>query len=204
MPLVVTALLRCFLQGLSSPIPPATIGVKVYKLSDPIVIPLPPPPTCSIVSHAEAVARPAQLTMWKIASSAPLGLGIHFWRLKTTTKCSTNFFGMSTKTVKSKKPLKTWSNNIKGIILPSFNLGEEIDLTETPGYQCAWNSDIDLTTERLKAKAVEVFLTTNGKLMADELEWEQTQVPGYWINGYDLMKIDFSFGDTCDAAKTLQ
>lgn len=171
--------------------------IKVYTLSDPLVVPLPSPPSCLQTSHPNFHPVPVRATLWKISLSEPLGYGFLYRRARVTTVCSTNWLGMRTMYMKSQNPLTTWATHVLSNPVTLTELNSEVDVTSDAAYQCQWNSEIEHVTERLYVTKVHVYMTYGGKLISNEVEWEITTEPRVWSNRNEKLHLLFDYQESC-------
>lgn len=185
------------LWGFIQPIGASQMHIKVYTLSDPLVVPLPSPPNCLQTSHPNFHPIPVTATLWKISLGEPLGYAFLYRRARVVTSCSTNWIGMRTMSMKSQTPLATWATHVLTNSVTLVDSENEKDMTEDAAYQCKWNSDVDHTTDRLYVTKVPVYMAYGGKLVANEVEWEMTTEPKIWSNRNEKLYLLFDYKESC-------
>lgn len=182
--------------ALPAPVGPDTT-IKVFTLSDETRVPIPPPPLCVAEAHPGKASSPAHLILWRSLPSRLIGSGVIYKKKKVVGSCTVSFFGISTKVITRSVPQRVWPADIEGN--PVFNLehGETLDLTKDPVYLCEWNTEKSHLSSRLSAKAVDVYLSSNGLPFADDREWEPTDTDSHWQNGLELLVSDINLNDLC-------
>lgn len=172
-------------------------SIKIYTLSPPIRVPIPPPPMCSTKVRDSESSQVVALTLWRSIPSEVISVGTIFSKRHVVTSCEVTFFGSKSKSISGSSELKVWPADcsLKGIRL--LRLDESVDLTTEPAYSCKWNSIQTLESERMYATLVNVYLSPRGRLLADNREWEPTTTDGLWISGLSLLAAQVDASDLC-------